>query len=261
MATFETSFVDACHVGDAELVKDLFDQRVGSRQQQKFPREISKGLYEAILKGHKDIVHFLLSNGVKFDGTCFIHGLSKGTVEIVEELMEHGLSVNSLDFKEPPIRVAVANENVLKWLLEHGADPNISNKRGDTALKTAVGNNLLTSVEILLLHGAKMPPDILHQGLRSMKLTVPMLRLLVENGADLNYVHEEYGSPLHHATYWGEKKIVQALLDAGANVNIVEDAALENALTPAELAKKENNKEVYDMLVRALNDVKASKNT
>lgn len=47
-----------------------------------------------------------------------------------------------------------------------------------------------------------------------------MVKILVENGADVNFLTETKSSPLRAACYLGHLNIVEYLVEHGANVNI-----------------------------------------
>lgn len=49
---------------------------------------------------------------------------------------------------------ALGKYRATHWLLSHGADPNITNKHGDTALIIAARLNLVPIVRLLLEYGA-----------------------------------------------------------------------------------------------------------
>jgi ankyrin repeat protein len=143
----------------------------------------------------------------------------------------------------------VSDIEILKWVLQHGADPNVKNSRGATPLATAVIMDKPLEAQLLLDHGAAVEPHLIHRALRAASgVGESMFRLLLEAGVDINYDSPEYGTPLHLAAYDGDKDTVEMLLRLGANPNIaVRDHAGE-AFTPAGLAKRQGNDDICDLL-------------
>jgi hypothetical protein len=103
-----------------------------------------------------------------------------------------------------------------EFLMEHGMDPNTMDWHGVT-----------------LLHNA------------AQRGWADRAKLLIDHGADLNAIDEEYQStPLGMAARWGQIEIVELLLDAGA------DPARSGApwSTPLAWAEKEGRREIVEML-------------
>jgi ankyrin repeat protein len=61
---------------------------------------------------------------------------------------------------------------------------------------------------------------------------VDIVRILIENGADVNIVGGKYGTALQAAAMLGRESIVRLLIDNGAEVNAVGDKyGLRNVLS------------------------------
>lgn len=56
---------------------------------------------------------------------------------------------------------------------------------------------------------------------------LPLLRLLLSHGADPNSLNDRQQSPLAGAIFKGEKEVVEALSDAGADWGVGEPSARE----------------------------------
>ena len=137
-------------------------------------------------------------------------------------------------------------------MLRHGADPNVKNSRGVTPLATAVVMNIPAEAQILLDHGAIAEPHLINRALHSMKgLSESMLQVLLGAGIDINYEAPGDGTALHIAAYFGNKDAVELLLRLGAHPNISVCDEAGEAFTPAELAKRHGNDQIYDLLKAA----------
>ncbi|MBW3521211.1 MULTISPECIES: ankyrin repeat domain-containing protein [unclassified Chryseobacterium] len=91
------------------------------------------------------------------DGTPLNHAINRGRNEIVKYLVERGANVNALyEGHYSPLMSAVGNNNVemVKLLLENGADVNLKDKYGNRALWKAILNYNLQIVKLLVEAGA-----------------------------------------------------------------------------------------------------------
>lgn len=117
------------------------------------------------------------------------------------------------------------NEDLVKLLLEFGADANVTNNFGHTPL-------ILTSTG-----GHK-----------------EIVKLLLDHGANVNATNNKGYTALWWASFFGYKEIVALLLNCGADVNISYDNG-ETALT---LASSKGHKEIVKLLLDSGSDVKAA---
>jgi ankyrin repeat protein len=108
---------------------------------------------------------------------------------------------------------------IAKLLLEHGANPNLKDDDGGTALMYATRD-------------------------RSGKLPL----LLLQHGADLNLKDNGGNTALFHAVELGNDKTIQLLLQSGAKIGDVNSSGR----TALDLAKRYNHKKVAELLERAI---------
>ena len=90
--------------------------------------------------------------------------------------------------------------DMVKALLEQGADPNVVGYSGKSALLIAVENLYTTSVRLLLEHGAQVNRPWVH-GITPLHVAagnrdIPTVKLLVENGADRT-AQSAFDNPVH----------------------------------------------------------------
>lgn len=136
---------------------------------------------------------------------------------------------------------------ILQMLLERGANPNMqvwlrpakqrggALSRGTTPLMMAADSGDVEAVKMLLEHGAsanhmqadlQTPASVLAGARANPDQQVEALRLLVDAGADLNVRAVPHhlqrtrgGTPLHYAVKVNNEKVVQALVELGADIN------------------------------------------
>ena len=184
---------------------DLVELLVESGTQLVIPGEKITSLSIATIRGHTDIVQYLVSSGAPVDAPN-----------------EDGVT---------SLMCACRNNRseIAHFLLTHGADPNIQDQNNTTALHSACYSQMTSSVELLLAHGAD--PNICgknkvtaltfacckHSGC-TMDPSIPVL--LLSAGADPSAQDNEGYTALMIASRCGYKEGVSVLLNAGANVNI-----------------------------------------
>lgn len=124
--------------------------------------------------------------------------------------------------------------SVMRSLLQHHADADTKNNKGESALMSVISTSLLTpeakaaAAELLLEAGATLPKTnregepILCEAYNILKSeeSGALITLLIRYGADPNAVSEKDGTtPLHDAICHNCRKAVQALVEGGADVN------------------------------------------
>ena len=155
-----------------------------------------------------------------------------GYESIVEMLLDsqHLRKLPIAPGKDTPVDRAVAsgNNNILRLLLQHGANPNT----WEQCLFVALKNDDVAAVELLLKHGAN--PEIRNSdGLTPLRLAIrncqkEMAQVLLANGAD---TEAEYAtkSPLHEAVKAGNQPLTRLLLqyEHGGNIPLVLKLAVQ----------------------------------
>jgi ankyrin repeat protein len=183
----------------------------------------------------------------------------------LKTMLDQGVSARSkADDGEPLLLKAVQYGSVraVQLLLERGADPNATDKEGNSPLSQCEmrASDWQAKAELLVRHGANVnasrypggPPLVesyspefatflLKNGasiryetkygkqsvlseMRDSICTNEMLSLLIQRGADLNEITGSFGhyTPLGSAIFYGRDKCVQLLLEKGASPAVVQ---------------------------------------
>jgi ankyrin repeat protein len=135
--------------------------------------------------------------------------VSKGYLEIVKVLLENGADVNGrVKSGDAPLHYAVENlhPEVIKYLLEKGADVNAQDEFGITPLHQAI------DVE------AEYAKHLYDNGDPYSSPTILVSNLLIEAGADVNTKTKKGETPLRWALDQWHKPAEALLLEYGAHL-------------------------------------------
>jgi len=173
-------------------------------------------------------------------------------------LYGHGAVV---DFQDSHLRtlltaVSASGEvDIMRWLLDHGADANVRSWFGWTPLHFAAKYMHLDAVQVLLEHNAdinsqndtsRTPMCEILTGDSSLEgKAIDMVRGLLEHGANPNIPNSLQSTPLHQASSRGSLEVSRLLLSYGAKV----DAKDKYDETPFQVTASKEHDEIAKLLL------------
>lgn len=118
-----------------------------------------------------------------------------------------------------------ADFDFFKWAVGKGYSPNLADKNGMFPLQYACKWNRLDMIKFLLEHGAD-PNQKLHRGVYALNMAITRLhpkkkiiQLLLDHGADPDLTDKDGLTSLNIAFQTPDLNIIETLLKAGANPN------------------------------------------
>mmetsp|Transcript_26063 Transcript_26063/g.42509 ORF Transcript_26063/g.42509 Transcript_26063/m.42509 type:complete len:387 (+) Transcript_26063:49-1209(+) len=179
-------------------------------------------------------------NRVDFDGNTALSGaIHKRRLEVVKLLLKSGADVDGKYGGDKPLFLAAYYGNdeimadIIRELVRYGAKVDRPDKKGNTPLFTAVRENSYYAVKALLKFKANvnvvdardMQDTPLHVAVE--RGNAEIVKLLVNAKAKLNAKDSKGLTPLSiavmkgHGEYYSDTSLMMPLLDAGAEVNAV----------------------------------------
>ncbi|KAG6836358.1 hypothetical protein H0H93_008859 [Arthromyces matolae] len=191
--------------------------------------------------GSLPIVNLLLSQGADVSDDAVCAACNPAKIDFLQAFFDSGRWDVKLRFggHTGDILTFTGYPVVIKWALDHGADPN---KNHDglyySALERAVSRNNLENAKLLISGGAHVKGSYALV-IAARKGLTAMISLLLGSGAGINEIPPNrynvspwQGTPLHEAAQEGHLEAVQLLLDHGADPTLKDTdgkAALELA--------------------------------
>ncbi|XP_003439857.1 serine/threonine-protein kinase TNNI3K [Oreochromis niloticus] len=199
-------------------------------------------LHIASYNGHEQVTKLLLKFGADVNasgevGDRPLHlAAAKGFLGIVKLLMSEGskTNVNAQDNEDHvPLHFCArfGHHEVVRFLLQGSFDvqPHSVNIYGDTPLHLACYNGKFTAVKELIQYSGTdslskeniFSETALHSACTYGKDLEMVKFLLSQNAMSINYQGRDGHTALHSACFHGHIRLVQFLLDSGADMNLV----------------------------------------
>lgn len=173
--------------------------------------------------------------------------------ECIIYLLDNGFDINSqenyLSRTALIIACSYSNPNNVGLLLKEGADPNLVDENGDSALTQAAAIGCLECIKLLISYGVNI--NEIRQGrtplmvaLYNQNDNLEMVNFLLENGADIN-AEGGYGTALWTAISYENLDMVKFLINKGAKIEGIKNIQNETTL---DFAERVGNKEIIEYL-------------
>ena len=244
--------------------KYLVELLVQSGAQFVIPGEkIQTALGIATIKGHTDIVQYLLIEGAPVNArdiygvTSLIHACRYKHTEIVQILLNHEADPNMQDQNNiTALQFACCKQCTVgvELLLAHGADPSLRGIKGSTPLMYACmkvyQETMDPSILVLLLLAGTDPNARNEEGSTALMAAAQYdyqegVTVLLNAGANVSTRNQFGSTALHQAAKNGFLSISQLLLASGAQASLFDNTGM----TPLDYALDNNHHDVCQLLL------------
>ena len=255
-AAGDTPLLIAAREGSTEVVRVLLKYKARMDVKDNQMLDTMTPLHNACYRGRVEIVKLLLDNNDDIESVT-----ERGQVtplgwaawspsrEVMKLLIDRGANLNVLTGMHMTALEHVVfrnNMEAVKLLVEKGADVNQKDKGGETALDRAIGDFHRPIAEYLAGHGATLTV-FTAAALGRMK----ELNEFLEKDANAVNARDHIGfTPLHYAAMDGEKEAVVRLLAAGADPLATTKGRASDS--PLAVAKKWGGQGVVDILEESI---------
>ncbi|TVL69749.1 ankyrin repeat domain-containing protein, partial [Brachyspira hyodysenteriae] len=198
-------------------------------------------------------VNYNLEIDEYFKSTPLIQAIEYKQTDIINYLLENNADVNLTLGYSTPLTEAMYDEELVRKLIDLGADVNLPAKSGFTPLMAS--HNNIAIAELLIEKGADIEAKD-DYGINALVYASSdeneeMVKFLLEKGADANTVCEIENehidispTPLMNAVYNGNTNIINMLLENGADINYTTDE-----MTPLIYAAYKGNTNIINTLL------------
>jgi ankyrin repeat protein/antitoxin component YwqK of YwqJK toxin-antitoxin module len=194
-------------------------------------------LRTAITNGQDEVVDLLFDTVLDFSdssaGRVLVAGAKAENAALVARCLEAGIPVNATDASGwTALKCAVndLDKEMAELLLQHGADCDIADNEGWTPLLNAIENRDLEFVNLLLSHGAdpnatpEFDDESDQSGFSALMRAAhygeaKILEALIAAGADLAQTDSDGYTAVHYAALHRQPSCLKILLKQGADPN------------------------------------------
>ena len=226
------ALMEAVRTGNIEIAKLLIEHNSDINIKNKDGKNM---IMIACEKGNEEMFNLLIENNADINeksswgASALIYASEKGNINIMQYLIDNGIDVNGKadDNGDTPLLWAVTGENpyeASKLLIENGANVNATNY-GGVAPATILAASTPKVVKLLKDNGADLdtkfldyyPPIAIAAGAGNLEI----VKALVENGADVNYYPNDINyTAIFHAIDQHNYEVAEYLFKNGVDLNI-----------------------------------------
>lgn len=226
------ALMEAVRTGNIEIAKLLIEHNSDINIKNKDGKNM---IMIACEKGNEEMFNLLIENNADINeksswgASALIYASEKGNINIMQYLIDNGIDVNGKadDNGDTPLLWAVTGENpyeASKLLIENGANVNATNY-GGVAPATILAASTPKVVKLLKDNGADLdtkfldyyPPIAIAAGAGNLEI----VKALVENGADVNYYPNDINyTAIFHAIDQHNYEVTEYLFKNGVDLNI-----------------------------------------
>ena len=226
------ALMEAVRTGNIEIAKLLIEHNSDINIKNKDGKNM---IMIACEKGNEEMFNILIENNADINeksswgASALIYASEKGNINIMQYLIDNGIDVNGKadDNGDTPLLWAVTGENpyeASKLLIENGANVNATNY-GGVAPATILAASTPKVVKLLKDNGADLdtkfldyyPPIAIAAGTGNLEI----VKALVENGADVNYYPNDINyTAIFHAIDQHNYEVAEYLFKNGVDLNI-----------------------------------------
>jgi len=209
-------------------------------------------LLDAVWQGHKDIAGFLLQKGAKFDDPDFAN--ARGELPIYEAIQCNRPEIFQLLFDvyrkqdeacKDDVTMFVRMQLWARLTIVDDRDPyNI--RKNDSEKILAI---LLNQFKNIAIHEYQYGDTLIHLAARSNSIKCMKILLQSQYQVDPNAWGDGGRTPLHIAAFCGNLEIVQLLLNAGANINLEAQDAIQTTVLQSAVRSHYDNEDIVSSLL------------
>lgn len=198
-------------------------------------------LIHASRQGHFDTAKYLVDQGAdpsiasELGTTPLHHAAGIGNIELLRFLLSKGVDVESQSDAGTPLIWAAGHgqEEAVKVLLEHHANPNTETDDNITPLLSAVAAGSLPCLELLIKAGGD--PNIKAGGATGLHIAADIgseeiINCLLKAGADPNIPDEDGNKPIQVAALRGNREAVAVLFPLTSPVKNVPEWSIDGII-------------------------------
>ncbi|NIR45443.1 MAG: tetratricopeptide repeat protein [Gemmatimonadetes bacterium] len=257
--TSVSELIEAAKRGDRDAIEKALDAGMDVNAWD------GEALNWAVLRGHSELVEFMLARGARVGPHALQAAALAGHVDLARLLLERGADPDANDRlrDDPPLYIATQKGHrvVVELLLEHGADPMLKTGDGETVLMAAAAAGDTAMVRRFLALGVDVHARtessfsggwtaILYGAVRGHP---DVVRQLLDAGADPRDATDDGTTTFLAAAKSGDTDVARLLIAAGAD----RDARTDEGMTALMFAAGGGHAKLVRLLIEAGADVNA----